>query len=315
MNAMDKLRVAVTGGSGRIGRAVVKQLLAQGHQVVNLDRQQAPEPLARMVYVDLTKREQVQPVLEQVDAVCHLGEIPGPGRQAPDHVYAHNTQTGAAVLQSAADLKLKRVIYTSSCQVYGYFGGPVVPPVRVPMDETHPLLPQNTYGLAKVANEGYARIVAEQNGLSVAIFRFPAVWDWLPEQPDDHHWNWLERATGPVDEFGCYLHSDDAARAYVLALENPRPGCEAYHFTAKEVVSGAPLPERWKKHHPDYPQFPADWPPFKSPLLLDKAKAHFGWEPRFNLLDLYRKRFGHDPNFPVAEPKPGESKRRRGYWY
>jgi nucleoside-diphosphate-sugar epimerase len=312
---MEKLRVAVTGGSGNIGRAVIKQLVARGHQPVNLDRMQSREPLVRMVYVDLTRRDQVQPALEQVDAVCHLGEIPGPMRQPPEYLYAHNTQSGSVVLQSAADLKLKRVIYTSSCQVYGYFGGPVCPPASVPMDETAPLRPQNTYGLAKVANEGYAKILADHRGLSVAIFRFPAVWDWKPDPTDDRHLNWLERATGPVDEFGAYLHVDDAARAYVLALENPRPGCEAYHFTAKEVISGAPLPARWSKHHPTYPQFPADWPPFKSPLLLDKAKAHFGWEPEYNLLDLYRKRCGHDPDYPVAEAKPGESQRRRGFYW
>ena len=121
---MAKLRIAVTGGSGYIGQHVVRHLVERGHSVINLDRRQAHEPVARLAYADLTRRELVHPLLETVDAVCHLGAIPNLRGHAPDHVYAHNTAVAAAVLQSAADLKLKRVIYTSSCQAYGCFGEP-----------------------------------------------------------------------------------------------------------------------------------------------------------------------------------------------
>src|SRR4051812_27967356 len=110
------MRIAVTGGSGRIGAYVVRELLSRGHEVINLDRRAAKDPAngARFVVIDLARRELVQPIFEQVEAVCHLGEIPSVNAGvSPEEVYAQNTRAGAVVLQTAADLKLKRVIYTS----------------------------------------------------------------------------------------------------------------------------------------------------------------------------------------------------------
>lgn len=296
--APKPLRVAVTGGSGRIGRHVVKRLLARGHSVVNLDRTLGPESLARFCYVDLRKRELVQPLFEQVEAVCHLGEIPGlRGSMSPEEVYAHNTQVGSVILQTAADLKLARVIYTSTNQVYGCFGDPPVPPVRLPFDETHPLLPQNAYAMSKVANEGYAQFVSRHQKLSVAIFRFPAVWDWdISDENIERFKMWMRHGDGPPHDLSTYLHSSDAAQAYVLAVENPRPGCEAYHFNAREIFSAAPLRDRLLKHFPDYPKLPDGWPNYASPLLCTKAKEHFGWEPQVNYLDTFRAKFGKEPH-------------------
>lgn len=296
--APKPLRIAVTGGSGRIGRHVVKCLLARGHSVINLDRIQPREPSARLCFVDLRKREQVQPLLEQVEAVCHLGEIPGlMGSRPPEEVYAHNTQAGSVVLQTAADLKLRRVVYTSTCQVYGCFGDPVIPPVRLPFDETHPLLPQNAYAMSKVANEGYARFLAHYRNLSIAIFRFPSVWDWdMKDMHDDHLWTWLRRASGKVSDLATYLHVTDAALAYALAVENPLPGCEAYHFAARDVFSSAPIRDRIEKHHPDYPAPATDWPAYASLLLCTKAKEHLGWEPAVSIQGAYRRKFGKEPH-------------------
>jgi nucleoside-diphosphate-sugar epimerase len=291
------LRVAVTGGSGRVGRFVVRELVARGHQVVNLDRKQPAESCGRFVFLDLSRRELVQPVLEQVDAVCHLGELPGVGGMSPDETYARNTAAGAVVMQTAADLKLKRVIYTSTVQVYGCWGPDFGAPRFLPMDETHPLLPNNAYSAGKVANEVYARMISERHGISVAIFRLPGMQDYDLEKLDQqsHVFHWLTHSTGRCEGMATYLHAADAARAYALAVENPRPGCEAYHFTAPEVFSCVPIRERMLKHNPENPPLPSDWPAFKSPVITEKARQHFGWVPQVNVLDIYRKKFGRDP--------------------
>jgi nucleoside-diphosphate-sugar epimerase len=292
MATTNPLRVAVTGGSGRIGRAVVKELTQRGHQVLNLDRRQSPDKLARFMYVDLRHREQVQPVLEQVDAVVHLAEMTNANLPySADEIFSHNTRVTSVVLQTAADLHLQRAIYTSSCQVYGCWDSPKVPPLRLPFDETHPVQPQNVYSLSKVANESYAHYVAKHHGLSVAIFRLP----WVMQEEHDGHaevperwWHWLEHDAGPTDGLETYIHAKDVALAYALALEHPKSGCETYHLTAAEVLSANPLRQRLE-HHKDYPSLPDNWPDFKSPLLLEKARQHFGWEPTINLLDHYRR--------------------------
>lgn len=289
------MRVAVTGGSGRIGSVVIRHLLEAGHEVINIDRRQARQPMAPFVYADLRRREQVQPILQQVEAVCHLGEIPNSSVGLTfEEVYWSNTQAGSVVMQTAADLGLKRLIYTSTCQVYGCWDDGRIAPERLPMDETHPLRPRNVYALSKAANEGYAQFVAREYGLSVAIFRPP--WVMSP----DRGLNWMlrhleEDESGPMDGMGTYVGIEDMARAYRLALENPRPGCEAYHFSADDVITRQPIRQRLLQYHPDHPPLPEDWPAWRSPLVTDKAREHFGWHATFSIRDAYRQVRGHDP--------------------
>src|SRR4051812_48337263 len=93
MSMSPKLKVVVTGGSGRVGAFVIKELLARGHEVINVDRRYPSEPGGQFIYAQLGQREQVQPILEKADALCHLGEIPsaqaGP---TPVDVWADNTR-------------------------------------------------------------------------------------------------------------------------------------------------------------------------------------------------------------------------------
>jgi len=165
----------------------------------------------------------------------------------------------------------------------------VTRPQGLPMDETQPVHPHNAYALSKVANEAYARLLAEREGLSVAAFRLP----WVVGHDYDDAWaDSLRPPPARTDGFATYIHAADAARGYALALEHPRPGFEVYHFSAKEILSLHPLAHRLKDHHPEYPPLPADWPAFKSPLLTGKLREHFGWEPGWNFLDFYRQRHG-----------------------
>jgi nucleoside-diphosphate-sugar epimerase len=288
------MRVAVTGGAGRIGSSVIKELVSRGHTVVCLDRRapHEPTPGVRFVFVDLRQREQVQPILENVDAVCHLGEIPNPYDSiSPEEVFYTNTRIGSTVLQTAADLKLKHVVYTSSAQVYGVWGAAPVPPLTLPMDETHPVQPQNQYSLSKVANEMYAAFVARVFGLSVSIFRLPLTWSHVSERYLAH----LERGYEAFGEMGTYLYASDAAVAYAQAVERALPGCEVYHLTADDVATPLPLAEGLNHVHPDWPTLPPDWPAYKSPVLTTKAREKLGWSPKCSIRDEFRKKFAREP--------------------
>lgn len=291
----DAMRVAVTGGSGRVGRAVVKELAARGHDVWNLDRRPAPDGAGTFCYAEVTRRADVSRYLEQCDAVVHLAEITHQDAAfAPHEIYSLNTAACSAVLQSAADLKLRRAVYTSSVQAYGCWDRPVVGPLTLPFDETHPLQPQNVYAVSKAANEMYCKLVASRDGLSVAVFRIPWVLtDETAFSEETVRW-FTEARDWPGDGFGTYAHATDVARAMADAVEHPRPGCEAYHLSAVEVKGREPLADRLKRVHPDWPQPPAGWPPLRSPMLMDKLRRDFGFEPRWEYKAEYRKRFGKD---------------------
>jgi nucleoside-diphosphate-sugar epimerase len=278
-------RVAITGGSGSIGRRTVAALLEAGYEVVNLDRRppEKPQDGVKFVYADMRERAHLQPVLETVDALCHLAELPHIGAgPTPQDVFAHNTAAASTVLQTAADLKLKRIIYTSSCQVYPAWGPEperALPPPELPMTEANaPLAPLNAYGAAKVAAEEYARMLARRNpSLSIASFRFPAV----HTLPIERLRGWYEHRSD-AHELGTYLSVKDAAQAYVCGLRHPRPGFEAYHFVADDVFFKGDYAAALARQFPTL-AIPGDWPAGRAVVSTAKAREHLGWSPSFRI--------------------------------
>lgn len=281
----DIRRVAVTGGSGNVGRAVVAELVRRGLSVVCLDRRAPLHPLTPFVVLDLRERGAVLAALAQVDAVCHLGEIPNLCGLPPEEVFAHNTAVASMVFQAAADLKLRRVVYASSIQYYGFCGGGSAVPHFLPLDESHPPQPQQAYALSKVANESYAALVAKRDGLSIAALRLPWMSDWKLDGSAD--WSFFEQPTETIFELGTYLHVTDGATAFAAALLAPRPGFEAYNVVATNALSNRPVAEVLRQAHPSYPALPADWPAFRCPYLADKFREHFGWAPQVDARELH----------------------------
>jgi len=281
---MSTGRVCVTGAAGRIGSAAVKELMTRGWEVLATDRRHADLPCP-FALTELNDRPRVQAILEKVDALVHLGEIPMLMRShRPEELFGLNTAAGSIALQTAADLKLRRVVYASSCQVYGFaFGVGANPnlrmiPDKLPFDETHPTIPNNAYGAAKVANEIYAHLLGQQQKLSIAIFRFPAI---LTAPASDGLWARRQSPAGSDDGLGSFCHVDDAARAIAMALEHPRPGCEAYNIASDESL--LPVEGIIKQFYPTFPPLPPDWPQRRSAMLCEKAKEHFGWRHEFKL--------------------------------
>src|SRR3954452_9732446 len=101
-------KIAVTGGSGKAGRAVVRDLLEHGHQVVNVDRvpsaeSSSPDSPAPFLPADLTDFGQTlealsgAEVLPGIEAVVHLAAIPSPVHATPDAVFRTNITSTHAV--------------------------------------------------------------------------------------------------------------------------------------------------------------------------------------------------------------------------
>jgi nucleoside-diphosphate-sugar epimerase len=281
-------RVAVTGASGTVGGAVARTLLARGLAVINLDRRPCSDPAIPTQIIDLRERDEVHRALAEVDAVCHLGEIPNLCGLPPAQVFADNTAIGANVFQAAADLKLKRVVYASSIQYYGFCGSDSVVPHHLPVDEDHPATPRTAYGQSKQANEGYARLVARWHGLSIAALRLPWICDWALD--GSHDLSFLDSPTATASELGSYLHLHDAASAFAAALLSPRPGFEAYNVVAPNALTNRPLVDVMRAAHPEYPPLPAGWPSLRCPYCDDKFRAHTGWQPTIDLVALHRRK-------------------------
>lgn len=288
------MRVIVTGGSGRVAKAVLKTLAERGHEVLNLDRRPPVDRPGKFIYVDLRRRDLLQGVMEQAEMMIHMGEIPGArsGIHTEEEVYASNCAVGSLVMQLASELKYKRVIYTSTIQTYGFQDYGMIPPARLPVDENHPLRPQNTYSLGKVAVENYARYCAEKKGLSVAAFRLPWV---MSDQMTDHRFERIDNETKLDSDLGIYVKDSDVAECFAMALEQRRPGFEAYNLSAREALTGVPVREGIARDYPSYPQLPEGWGKYDTVYLYGKAREHFGWEPKWSWLELFRQKMGRDP--------------------
>src|SRR5947207_2807816 len=119
------MRIAVTGGSGKVGCAVLKRGLELGHDLVNIDRK-APEPGSpvegvRFVKLEMSDYDGLAAALEGYEALIHLAAIPSPDPRLPDHV-VHNTNVVGSynALRAAVGVGMTRICQASSVNAIGH---------------------------------------------------------------------------------------------------------------------------------------------------------------------------------------------------
>src|SRR5579871_1287092 len=181
------MRVAVTGGVGKLGEWVVRELRAPRdggapHEVVVLDRVAGPEQEGvRYVVGDVTDLGQVMGTVAGADAIVHLAAIRRWGI-APNEVTFGTNVTGTFNVHEAAWLLgIRRVVAASSEAVLGWdYREREFPPDYLPIDEAHPVRPQDAYGLSKEAGESIARSYTDKCGMETVVLRPP--WVASPEE-------------------------------------------------------------------------------------------------------------------------------------
>lgn len=303
------MRVVVTGGSGSIGREVVRQLLKRGDDVVNLDRRRSGrdddddpshgERQARFFYADLAERSAYDHHLAEFhpDAVVHLGEIPNNYHRTNDEVFALNARSTATFLQCVAELDVKRVAYASSCQVYAQFGTSwkkeVTPPRALPHSEAEIAVPNNGYGASKLASEAYFRMLAARHDMRIASLRLPGVFQlkrawWLKHELNDD---------SRLHEYNAWLEVGDAAAALIAAIEpdlagDGFEGAEVFNVGASETrlpPSAPPIRTLLAERHPNFPALPEDFPERGALYDSTKFRRLVGWKDEITLQDLLDK--------------------------
>ena len=244
-------RIVVTGGSGHTGWPVVQHLQAQGHAVRVADRM-APPGNAPYTLVDMTDQGQVFGVLAKADAVVHLAAIPRPLYHTPDEIYRVNLLGMAHVLEAMDALGIPRLVYGSSVSVLGFpfFERPLTP-VYAPVDEAHPRLPQDAYGLTKLLGEELIEGYSRRGRLTAVSLRMP--WIHTPET--------FQRDIGPLQDdpdsavaasnLWSYIDARDVAEAVRLALDAPVAGHEACFIAAPDTFMQADTRDLLALHYPN----------------------------------------------------------------
>ena len=159
------MRIVVTGGSGKAGRWVVRDLRDAGHDVLNVDLVRDDSSHGQCLVTDLTDLGQAYDVLVGADVLVHLAAIPAPGLRPEGETFRINTLSTYNVFTAAASLGLKRVIWASSETVLGLpFDRP---PDFAPIDETIEPRPESSYALSKLVGETMAAQFSRRTGIRV----------------------------------------------------------------------------------------------------------------------------------------------------
>jgi nucleoside-diphosphate-sugar epimerase len=284
-------RIAVTGGSGKAGRAVVRDLLENGHEVLNIDRvpsreSSGPDSPAPYLPTDVTDFGQTFEALSGgatmpgIEAIVHLAAIPSPMHATPDQVFRTNITSTHTVFSAAARLGLRRVVWASSETTLGL---PFErPPDYVPVDEAH-MYPETSYALSKVLGEEMARQFNRWSGVPIIGLRFSNImvqedYELFPTYWDDPHlrkWNlW-----GYVDE-------SHVAQSVRLALDADIEGAESFIIAAADTVMKRPSRELMAEVFPGVPL--AEQVDGHDTLLdITKARTFLGYSPEFSWRALF----------------------------
>jgi nucleoside-diphosphate-sugar epimerase len=289
-------RVVVTGGSGKAGRAVVRDLVEHDYHVVNLDVVHPAERLAPTLIVDLTDFGQTIEALRGAEAVVHLAAIPAPGMRTVEQTFRINMTSTWNVFSAAAQLKLERVVWASSETVLGLpFGalharnllddtattGPTQPPDYAPIDEAHPLRPNSSYSLSKVLSEEMARQFARWTGIPFVGLRFSNIME--PPDYETFPTVWKDPHLREWNLWG-YVDTRDVAQASRLGLTADISGAEAFIIAAADTVMNRPSNEVMAEFFPGVAlREGADGT--KTLLAIDKARTMLGYAPAHSWRD------------------------------
>ncbi len=244
------MRIVVTGGSGLVGRRIVREL-ASNHDVVNLDLREPTERVGDFVRGDILDEAALRRAFQGADAIVHTAALPGPSFGTEQQLERVNGDGTAAVAAAATALGIRRFVHISSEAILGFvFSEGQTRPLYFPIDEKHPISPTEPYGRSKLRAElAVARNTSDE--ASAVVLRPP--WVWVPEEYEKDR-----RLTGSPDEWWhglwAYVHGDDLARAAALAITaDLRPGIHAVYVAATDSGTDVPTRELLDRYYPDVP--------------------------------------------------------------
>jgi nucleoside-diphosphate-sugar epimerase len=276
------MRVVVTGGAGKAGRAVVRDLREHGYDVLSVDlvRDSNVDPETQLV-ADLTDYGQTVDALKGSDAVVHLAAIPAPGLQPDEVTFRVNTLSTYNVFAAAPLLGLRRVVWASSETTLG-LPFDREPPWYAPIDEEHYPRPEFHYALSKVAGEEIAKQFARWHGIPYVALRFSNVME-----PHDYERfaSWQGDAHVRRWNLWGYVDARDVAQSCRLALEAEIDGAEAFIIAAADTVMERSNAELMAEVYPAV-ELRGDIGEHDTLLSIAKARRMLGYEPRWSWREI-----------------------------
>lgn len=235
------MKVVVTGAAGGLGRHVAAACLGQGHDVLGLDTAPQPEGGWQRLTADLCDLGGAVQLFQGADAILHCAAIPRPVGYAPAEVYRVNMATVYAATEAARLCGAGLFLYASSFSILGYpFAASLPLPRSLPIDEGHPVAPQDIYGTTKWLGEELIEAMVRQGAFRAVSLRMP--WIQTPESFARDIGLRRETADAAADLWA-YLDARDAGAAFARALDWAGEGHLRCYLSAADSYSETPTRE------------------------------------------------------------------------
>jgi UDP-glucose 4-epimerase len=290
------VKVLVTGSRGKVGRAATQALVDAGHDVLGVD-------LVRPVFdagvvvpgryqmADLTDAGSAYAVVAGVDAVVHIAAIPQPTGHPPHVVLQTNVMSTFNLIEAAVRFGVRRFVNVSSESIVGNFF-PERPflPLYAPVDEEHPLFPQDPYALSKAFGEQLMDAAVRRSDIRAISIRPSTV-----HNEDNYESNLGKQVRDPSNlsaNLWSYIDVYDLADALVLAAESDLPGHEVFYIASPDNAGGHDFAEILRRYYGEAIELRPLSRPDASGISTEKARRLLGWAPKRSWRD-YLDAEGH----------------------
>jgi len=292
---MEIKKIIVTGGSGFLGKHLLRALDKAGYQVKNIDLKGNPE--FETVIADVQDKEKMLQEIKDADMVFHLASLieAGESVEKPQKYIDYNIDGTLSVLEAMRENGIKTFIFSSSAAVYGE-------PTSVPIKEDDRTMPINPYGMTKLAMEALLSSYVAAHGFTGIALRYFNLYG-----PGEHH----EPETHAMPRFikqiyddkevtvwgsgehkRDYIHVHDIVDAHLKAIKLAERESEKYHYmnlsteqpaSVLDIVHAVEKAMDKKAKVKHFDPRPGD------PLLLyadaSKAREALDWSAKISLED------------------------------
>lgn len=269
------MKIAVTGGSGGIGRAITDMALAQGYSIVSIDRVVPTEPLPQVTYIqaDAADYDALVAAFAGCDAMIHMAAIPHPMAD-PNHIVHNNNVVGSYnALRAAVENGIMRICQASSVNAIGQAYSRVPRYDYFPIDEDHPNYAEDPYSLSKWICEQQGDAFARRyEGISIASMRF----HWVLPDRDFAAGHYANLDWVPAKHLWAYTRRDMAADACLKAVRTDLKGHEVFYIVAPDLAIDTPSRMLAAQHLPGVP-IRGEFTGNASFMTSAKAERMLGW--------------------------------------
>lgn len=261
------MRILFTGGSGKAGRHAIAYLLEQGHRVLNVDLAPLEMEGVENRIADMTDAGQMFDVmhsymsfdelepgtgLPRFDAVVHFAAVPRILLKPDNECFRVNTVGTYNVIDAAVKAGVRKIIFASSETTYGVcFADGARQPDYLPIDEDHPTLPEDSYGMSKVVNEVTARSFQKRTGFDIYGLRINNVIE--PHEYARDFPGYSENPQRRLRNFFAYIDARDLGHMVDRCLAVDGLGYQIFNVSNDHHSVAASTGDLIRRFYPDVP--------------------------------------------------------------